>query len=587
MLAETLLDLLAQAPFGATYIHPLKLVVIAVLFAAWALFATWVDKDTVAVNTYQMAWNMATVFSSLAATLLMLLLPNFWASIAAFLVINLAVATFYIIHRNGLVVEASRVCTPAHIQRLLSGDKARKQQLLEVKERVKLTGADSRRVAIPESNEERHRYALSQDLLFDALWRRANRVEILPAGPASKVRLMIDGVVTEREPLPRADGESILMFLKQASGLSLEERRKPQKGKLTATIADHRYDLVVRSNGSTAGENLTLRIIGDEKRFKVPDLGFTPKQLEAIQKLMYEQETGLVLLSAPPGAGLTTTAYSFARSHDAFLLNIQTVEYEREIDIENLTQNVYVPAEDKPFSAELLRVTRTDPDVIVIPTLRERDTQTATLACQTAAKQKVYVGLPALDLFDALSRWINLVGDRALLAKSLAAVTHQRLIRKLCPTCKAPYKPDPATLKKINMPPERVLYRPPEPEYDKHGNPVLCQHCQGTGYVGRTGVFATLVVDEELRTALRSSTSAAELRNVVLKKGGLSLQQFAIEKALEGVTSIEEVVRATRPPKEGGAPAAARPAPPAAQPSAAPAAGKAPSPQAASPRQRK
>jgi type II secretory ATPase GspE/PulE/Tfp pilus assembly ATPase PilB-like protein len=545
------LELLADLPESNVYVSAWKLVVAGLVFTLWVLLAQWVDRDAVAVNTFRVVWNCISMLCGTLGTGLLLFLPVFWAGLAAFVVINAAFAAIYVIHRNGLVVEEDKVCTRAHLRRVMSeGFKGKKkqQEKRDVRERVRITAADRRVVPIPEEEPDREQYALSQDLLFDALWRRASRAEVAPAGQASKIRLQVDGVISEREPVTRPEGDAILTFFKKIAGLDLEERRKPQKGQIMGTIGDdHRYDIVVQTNGSTAGEKLSLRVIGEEKNYKVTDLGFTPKQLETVRETM-NAEHGLVLLSAPPGAGLTTTVYSFARSHDAFLQNIQTLEYELELTINNITQHRYTPSEEKTFFSELQRIVRTDPNVIVLPELREREA--AALAAKAATgKQLVYVAIKSLDLFDAVRRWIELVGDPKLVAEGLLLVTHQRLVRVLCPSCKTAYKPDPATLQKINMPSDKLLYRPPEPQYDKHGNPIVCQNCHGQGYVGRTAVFSLLVVDDDVRKVMRAGGSLADIRAAAMKKGGLGLQQPALQKVFDGVTSIDEVVRATRPPK--------------------------------------
>jgi len=556
---------LADVPAGDLYIHPAKLLTILVGFALWTLFAQWVDKDTVAVNTFRTVWNMVTIVSGAIAMLLLLFLPSFWLALAAFLVINVVSGAFYVFHRNARVVDEDRAFTPAHVRRLLSGNKSASEKRLEVKERVRLVASDGRHLGIPEENDQRELFALTQDLMFDVLLRRAERVSVVPAGQVAKVQVSIDGIAGEREPLERGIGDALTAYFKEAAGLNLEERRKPQKGKMSASVADSNYDLVVRTSGSTAGESMTLRIVGDEKNLKIADIGFTAQQLEAVKELVYADK-GLLVLTAPPRGGLTTSAYSFSRSHDAFLQNIQTLEIERKMEIENITQNVYVPREDHAFSDELQRLVRTDPDVIVIPKIPDRDLDSAVFASKAAVKkQNVYVALPALDLWDGLRRWASLVGDAKLLSRSVFAITHQRLVRKLCENCKAPYKPDPATLKKLNLPSDKVLYRPPEPEYDKHGNPILCNNCQGSGYVGRTAVFNLLVLDDELREVIANGGSLADVRGAAIKKGGLGLQQTALQKVLDGVTSIEEVVRATKSrakkPKGGAKPAAKKPVP--------------------------
>ncbi len=557
------IELLGQVPESTMYVHPVKLAAVAVCMILWMLYAQWVDKDTVAVNTYRMLWNMVTMAAGLPALALLLLLPSFWAGLAAFAVIQIAVSTVYIVHRNGLVQEEYRLCTPGHFRRLLrEGLGGRKKKpAAEVRERVQLRGADQRPVPVPAEEVEREQYRLVQDLLFDVLWRRASVVEIAPVGQTSRVAYLVDGVLSERDPLARPEGDGIVYFLKRIAGLNVEERRKPQSGRITAAIGENRFEVRVRTNGSTAGEKLQLRVIGPEKHFKVRDLGFTGKQMEAVQAFM-QADKGLVLFSAPRGGGLTTTLYSLARSHDAFLLNIQMLEYQRELEIENITQKLYEPAEERTFAGDLQRIVRSDPNVIVLPEIREK--QAAVVAAQAALnKQKVYVGMPAADVWEALGRWLGLVGDARLVAQGLLAFSHQRLVRVLCTACKAPYKPDPAMLRKLNLPADKVLYRPPEPQYDKHGNPIICQACQGTGYVGRTGVYHLIPVEEGLRRVIAGG-SIQEIQAWCLKQGVPGLQQQALQKVFDGVTSIDEVVRVTRgaaPGKPAAGPPAAGPTP--------------------------
>lgn len=556
----TLLDLpllLAQLPEGTMYANPAKLLVAVGAVALWALFAQWLDKDAVRVNTYRILWNLISMSTGIVALGCLFFVPNFWAALAAFVVVEGGFMIAYVVHRNGLVEEESKVGTPAHLQRLMSeGFGGKKKEKIEVTERVRLTAADRKRVSIPVDEVEREQYRLSQDMLFDAVWRRASLCEVTPAGQASRIAYLVDGLVVEREPMPRPEADSILVYLKKLAGLNLEERRRPQSGKLSGAVGDNKFDIVVKSGGSTAGEKLQLRFVGGEKGFKFRDLGFTEKQVETVQNFM-QADSGLVLLSAPRGHGLTTTVYSFARSHDAFLLNIQMLEFNRELDVENITQKLHEPSEERTFTQDLQKLVRTDPNVIVLPELRDR--QSAVIASQAAAeKQKVYVALAAADVWDAFKKWLAMVGDAKLSSKSLLAVLHQRLVRVLCTACKTPYKPDSATLRKMNLPADKVLYRPPEPQVDKHGNPILCQACQGTGYVGRTGVFQIVAVDDGLRQVLRQGGSINDIQSYCLKQGGLGLQQQALQKVFDGVTSIEEVIRVTRPP---AAPPAAEGAP--------------------------
>lgn len=541
------LDLVAQLPDSNVYVHPVKLGAIVVVFVLWAYFAQWVDKDTVAVNTLREPWNLAVVGAGIVALALGLFVPSFLVGFLFLVAINLVLMAAYVVHRNRLVRPEDTVCTMAHVRRVREqGLFSKKRKATEVKERVRLTGADGDVVHIPEDEIEREQYRLTQDLIFDTLYRRADCVDITPAGQASKITYLIDGVPTEREGVVRPEGDATVRFLKQIAGLNLEERRKPQRGQFMTAIGDNRYKVVVESAGSTAGERLRARVVGGEAHYKVKDLGFTDKQLAAVRDVM-ERPCGLALLTGVSGSGLTTTVYSFTRSHDAFLHNIQMLEYNREIEVDNVTQHIHAPGENRTFLTDLQKLVRSDPDMLVFPEMREHEAA-AVISKAAVEKIKVYAAIPAEGVFDAFKKWITLVGDKSVVAKSLVMITNQRLVRKLCDECKQPYKPDPTTLKKLNMPTDAVLHRPPEPQYDKHGNPIICQACQGTGYVGRTAVFDVLVIDDELRKVIRAAAGVSEVQSYAVKRGGLGLQAQAIQKVLDGTTSIQEVVRVIRGP---------------------------------------
>lgn len=562
------MDILAAAVDSPIYLQPFKLLAVALVFVAWALFAQWVDKDTIAVNTYRVLWNLVTLIVGPVGIIAGLLIPNF---LVGFLVMGAIVGGligFYVAHRNALVEPQDTVFTASHFRRIqetgFSGKK--KKPVKEVKEKVKLTRADRKGIAIPEEEQAREQYALAQDVFYDGLWRRASRIDVSPAGDTAKVTYIVDALPVEHEPLPREEADSFIAFVKQHAGLNLEERRKPQDGRLYAAIGEHKFELRVRTNGSTAGERLTVRVIGPEAKFKITDLGFNPKQLDQVRALM-DAGRGLTLLTGPAGSGVTTTCYSFTRSHDAFLMNIQLLEYNKELEIDNVTQNLYQPTEGRSFADELLRIIRADPDILIIPELRD-NTAPAVIAKAASEKQKIYLALPANDVYEGLRKWSKLVPDKGHAAKSVNAVINQRLIRKLCTACRESYKPDAQTLRKLNLPPDAVLYRQPQPQFDKRGNPIICPGCQGSGYSGLTGVFDILVVDEGLREVVRRGGSTADIQTYVAKKGGVGLQPQALEKVLSGITSIQEVVRVVRgaPAKEAptggeGQPVATKPRP--------------------------
>jgi len=184
------------------------------------------------------------------------------------------------------------------------------------------------------------------------------------------------------------------------------------------------------------------------------------------------------------------------------------------------------------------------PDIIGIADCQDR--QTAQLACAAAKDGKmVYVTLEAASITQALGRWLKLVPDKELVAEVLIAVTNQRLVRKLCGQCRQAYQPNPNLLRKFNIPADKVklFYKPGESDFDKHGKPILCEECQGTGFIGRTGVFESFVLNENSKEALRQAKSMQEIANQFRKSGLIYIQEQAIKRVATGLTSINEIIR--------------------------------------------
>jgi type II secretory ATPase GspE/PulE/Tfp pilus assembly ATPase PilB-like protein len=543
MLAAAAGELLAQGvPVNTIFVSPIKLILMAVCFLCWVLYAQWLDNDARRVNTYRIIWNLIGLVIGLVGAVVIVLVPNFWIGMPIFLAAMLGLVFSYTLHRNKLVRDEDKILTAAHISEVLSGGKKKKEKAVQVK--VKLRDYDGKRIGVPDDSEEREQFRLTQELLFDILWQRAQIVQIIPGKEASEVRLQVDGLARKRDPMPREEADAILVYLKTLAGLDLDEHRKPQQDKIQAQMGEDKLEIEVRTDGSTAGEKLTLRVFGDERFFKVENLGFTQPQLEQLNDLS-NHENGLIMITGPQASGLTTTLYSFARTHDAFLNNIQTLEYRVELPIDNITQTQYVQSTERPFSADLQKLFRSDPDVLLIPEIR--DQASAVITADGATKKTlVYTVLQASSIFSGIKKWIELVGDPRKAAKALSAVTNQRLVRKLCPSCREAYKPDPTTLKKLNLPGDTVLYRQGKPELDKRGNPIPCQHCQGVGYIGRIGVFDLLVLDDALRNVIASGKSIEEIQSQAAKQGGLGLQKHAITKVLEGKCSIQEITRVLR-----------------------------------------
>lgn len=556
--------LLAALPQSGDYFHPVKIAIYLLCVLLWAHNSAWVQKDTLRVKVPSGMW-VAMVFGSGAlALVLWLLVPMFWLGLLLFAVLYGTCCIIYVVFRNGRVAPGQTVMTIAHLQRIAKGNKGSSPDEGFTKDRVRIKAADGKPPKWPTDPDQNAAYAALQELLFDAIWRRASdvRVDLAPDQPL-KIIYRIDGVDRLREPIEAEHGPRLFAHLKRIAGLNPDEHRRPQVGRFKGTIGaggkgDKSVDVECKTSGSTAGERFALKIVSEESKLRLPDVGFTPKQAPIITELV-KQPRGLILVSGPKGGGLTSTLYAMLREHDAFLQNIHSLEVSKDQEVENITQHVFdSQGGEVTYGKRLRSILRMEPDVCMISDLADAETAQV-VATYAKAGKKLYLGIQARDAFSALQKYIQAVGDPAAASNGLIAVTGQRLVRILCATCRKGYKPDPAILKKANLPlgENRPFYRPPNPnevEVDKQGNPIVCPICQGSGYYGRTGVFELLVIDDDMRLLMSKGTPVAAIKAEARKRGMLYLQEVALHKVYEGLTSINEVLRVT---KDEQAPAAA------------------------------
>ncbi len=196
------------------------------------------------------------------------------------------------------------------------------------------------------------------------------------------------------------------------------------------------------------------------------------------------------------------------------------------------------------FGKRLKSIVRMGPNVVGVGSCE--DSETAEVICDTAKEgQILYVAMEANNAVEAIIKWIKMVGNKDVAFENLLGVSNQRLIRKLCDECKEAYTPHRDLLRKFNIPAEdvKVLYRPGKPEVDRHGKPILCEKCQGTGFFGRTGIFEVVNMTDELKKALKQAKSIAEISAALRGAKTIYLQESALEKTVKGITAINEVIR--------------------------------------------
>jgi type II secretory ATPase GspE/PulE/Tfp pilus assembly ATPase PilB-like protein len=271
---------------------------------------------------------------------------------------------------------------------------------------------------------------------------------------------------------------------------------------------------------------------------------------EQVKKVV-TQPHGMLVVCGPTGSGKSTTLYSSLFEIDRFQRNVMTIENPVECQVHNVTQIEVNLKAGKTFAAELRSMLRQDPDVIMIGEVR--DQETAEIACQAAQTgHMVFTTLHANDTVTALIRLLDLGVQPATLASSISAILGQRLVRLLCPECKVRYKPNPEMLRKANLPVDKIkyFYRPPEPDerprppgHDPNEPPPVCEHCGGTGYHGRTGIFELLVINDRIRELIRQNPNVNAIKQEAVKNGMQYLQEDGLRQVIAGKTSIQELLR--------------------------------------------
>ncbi len=522
----------------------------------WVTSNVW-DKDTVYWHFNREAWNIGhLVCGTLGFALMILPIPVIWWPAVGFtagLLVMWSSSIAYWVYHNRNVPEDQvfRISAEGFRQRMAARSAARQQKAAA----ISLVDASGVARGLPGKEDPLFVVHMTmEDMLTPALVQRASSVELIPNRSGQyQVSQMVDGVRFRREPLDAGVANAVIDYLKGAASLDVADKRRRQTGDFLARFGTESHEIRVRSAGSSAGQSLTLDI--DLKKrvdIKPKDLGLLPRQVEALDKAT-EDLHGIVLVSSPVGNGRTTTLYSMLRRHDAFTANIRTLEFERLVLIDGVGHAEFKPEKGVDFATELRSVLRRDPTIVMIEDIV--DNRTAQEAAAPGMRGPLqYIGVRADSGLEALAKWAKAVGDLKLAAEPMKAVVSSRLMRKLCDNCKVPYQPDPNQLRKLGLPPDQIkqLY--------KHSGKVVernreetCPACGGLGYRGQTGAYEVMVFDNDARK-LVAAGDLNGLKTHMRRVKTISIQEAALRKAIDGVTSIEEVIRITR---TGAAPPAA------------------------------
>ena len=372
-------------------------------------------------------------------------------------------------------------------------------------------------------------------LLTQALRQGASDIHVEPYESRSVVRFRIDGTLHSVAEPHRALHAAMLSRIKIMANLDIAEKRLPQDGRISLRLAGRQIDVRVATLPTGFGERAVLRLLDKEGgRLELQGLGMDDATRARVDQLIH-QPHGIVLVTGPTGSGKTTTLYAALSRIDSLGLNIMTVEDPIEYELQGVSQTHVNPKIGMSFARALRSILRQDPDVIMIGEVR--DLETAQIAVQASLTgHLVLAPLHTNDAVSATTRLVDMGVEPYLLSSSLLGVLAQRLVRKLCRACRQPYRPDPAELAELGA--------------DFAGGslyaPKGCASCSHTGYLGRTGIYELLTIDEEAQRLIHQPGFEQALRARAASQGMRVLRQDGLRWVRDGVTALEEVVRVTR-----------------------------------------
>ena len=374
-------------------------------------------------------------------------------------------------------------------------------------------------------------------VLLQAIRDSASDIHFEPFEDEFKMRYRIDGVLYEMVPPPRHIALAVASRIKVMANLDIAERRVPQDGRIELTVGGKPVDLRVSVLPTMFGESVVLRVLDrTQVELDITKVGLRDEEQKSLDGLIHAPN-GIVIVTGPTGSGKTTTLYSALSAINDVETKIITTEDPVEYDIEGLMQVQINPEIGLTFARCLRHILRQDPDVILVGEIR--DIETAQIAIHASLTgHLVFSTLHTNDAPTAITRLLDLGVEPYLLTATLEAIVAQRLVRRVCTHCRAEFEPTEDMLWELNLTPEEVRGRT---FYFGKG----CDLCNNTGYKGRTGIFEIMTIDDPLRDLILAGSSTNVIRDEAKKRGMRTLRDSGLMSVYDGITTIEEIVRAT------------------------------------------
>jgi type IV pilus assembly protein PilB len=373
-------------------------------------------------------------------------------------------------------------------------------------------------------------------LISQGIQDKASDIHIEPAEYDMKVRYRIDGVLHEMQSAPKAIQNGVISRLKIMSEIDIAERRKPQDGRMSVSHGGRKIDLRVATLPTVWGEKVVMRILDNSaSTLAIENLALLPRNFEAF-KSSYTKPYGMILVTGPTGSGKSTTLYTTLQTVAKPEINVITVEDPVEFRMPGINQVQVNPKAGLTFASALRSILRSDPDVVLIGEIR--DHETAQIAIEASLTGHLVLStLHTNDAPSAVTRLTEMDIEPFLVGSALDCVVAQRLARRLCDRCKAPYQPNPAELMAMRLGYEGTEAAP------TLFKAVGCTNCSNTGYRGRIALHEVMLVSEEIERLAVARASSAEITKTAIEQGMVTLRGDGWAKAQLGLTSIEEILR--------------------------------------------
>jgi general secretion pathway protein E len=371
-----------------------------------------------------------------------------------------------------------------------------------------------------------------------AIETRASDIHIEPFEQSLKVRLRVDGVLKEIDAPSVKSTAAVISRIKIMAKLNIAERRLPQDGRIKVQMLGKELDLRVSTIPTMYGESVVIRLLDKENTvFDFAALGFQGRHLQQFIEVL-SQPHGIILITGPTGSGKSTTMYAALKQLNTSERKIITVEDPVEYQMEGVNQIQAKPQIGLTFASALRSIVRQDPDVIMIGEMR--DLETARIAVQSALTGHLVLStLHTNDAAGGVTRLLDMGLEEYLLTSTVNGILAQRLVRKLCPDCKKPHPASPEIIKELRL-------RRFQPDGDiTLFKPVGCASCGGMGYRGRMAIIEFLQMTDPLRKLIMAHEEAGAIQKLAVEEGMSTMFENGLTKAIQGVTTIEEVMRVT------------------------------------------